>query len=194
MHPLLRHLLVATPLCAVVFLVSSGFFTSWSGRAVSHRPPPPDTDPVVRRVLVVAEDRTHGEHDWPKEVVEAHVPTADASGIPPSKLPDGLARTRKDSFALFFTVTPDEGPSVVVPTTSPRSVGLAALAGVLAVLGLNMVRSGSPFSWEPRGVELPRTLPRALEVPPTPGTLGRPRRAEPGPPPPKPRRGGGRRR
>lgn len=193
MHPLLRHLLVATPLCAVVFLVSSGFFTSWSGEAVSHRPPPVDTDPAVRRVLVVAADGSHGEHDWPKEVVETHVPRTDPTGIPPSTLPDGLARTNKDRFALFFTVTPETGESVVVPTTSPRALGLALIAGALAVLGLNMVRSGSPFSWAPRGVSLPEAQPRALQVPQAPDAAGR-RRSEPGPPPPKPRRGGGRRR
>ncbi|MCA9570712.1 MAG: hypothetical protein KC656_22885, partial [Myxococcales bacterium] len=62
MHPLLRYVLVGTPLAVLVFLGLSNFFTQWDGHAVSRRPAPSD-DPAVFTVLVVTDDETTTEVD-----------------------------------------------------------------------------------------------------------------------------------
>lgn len=195
MHPLLRYVLVATTLCAGVFLLSSAFFSSWNGVVISHRPPPADANPSVLRVLIVDEGGAFTEQDWPREMVERLELNVDASGIPPTRLPEDAPRTNKGAFSLFFTVTPNEGGSEAVPTTSAQALSISALLWVLGLLVHNMIRSGSPFSWEPKGVTLPEAQPHGVTVPPPPGsTPATPRRSQPGPPPPKQRRGGGRRR
>jgi hypothetical protein len=103
-----------------------------------------------------------------------------------------VARTSKAPWSLWFTITPAEGDARAVPTYSARTISVAVLLWVLGLAIHNMLRSGSPFSWEPGELSLPETQTPAGQPAPTPGSQ-RPRSRK-GPPPPKRRRGGGRRR
>ncbi len=190
MHPLLRYVLIATPLCAVVFLVSSGFFYAWDGQVVSQRPSP-EEDPAALRVLIVGGDGSTTEQDWSADLVRELKLRVDATGLPPTQIPPNAARSTKPRFGTFFTVTPSGEEA---RTIYPSMAGPVSLTGILWVLGLllhNMLRSGSPFSWEPRGVAPVPTQPHGVSVPQGPAST--PSRPQQGPPPGKPRRGRGRR-
>jgi hypothetical protein len=194
MHPLLRYALLATPLAALVFLWSADFFTTWSGQVVSVRAATTVDAPVLR-VLVVEEDRSYYEIDWPKAVVDPLDLDVDNTGVPRTKLPEDAPTTSKDRFSLSFTVTPNEGATKVVPTTSARALSLAFVTWLLGLFLHNMWLSGSPWSWERREFELPKNQEQ--------GTSGQPQedpqaakraRSRKGPPPARKRRGAGRRR
>jgi hypothetical protein len=192
MHPLARYFLVATPLAVLLFLALASFFTAWEGHAVSHRPPPTE-DPAVYTVLIVTEGGDAMEVDWPADVVTDLPLDVEITGTPPPTIPDDAPATRKQRFALFFTVTPDEGESRVVPTTSPRAISGAIIAWVLGLALFNMWRSGSPFSWEVRARELPTPLDPDLQMH-RDAAAERRSQSRKGPPPPHRRRGQGRRR
>lgn len=195
--PVLVYAAVATPVCALIFLVLSGFFTAWSGRAISHRPAASDS-PAVLPVLIVSEGGAFREADWPTAVVESLDLAADPTGIPPRTLPSRTAPTRKARYSLFFTVThpseevdasdDDDAPPTraapvvdVVPTTSPRALGLSILAW-FGGLGLLLLA---------RNTRVSEVAPQPNPANPT-GTGQRPPGY--GPPPPKRRKGAGRRR
>lgn len=190
MHPLLRYALVGTPLALLVFLGLSDFATRWDGHVVSQRPAGAE-DPAVLTVLVVDAEGEGTEVDWPAAVVRPLDLAIDPTGTPPNKIPETAATTSKDRFTFQFTVTPAEGEARVVPTTSARAVSLAVLAWVMGLALFNLMRSGSPWSWEARRLELPPPQPGSTQVPAAPTG---PRIPQHGPPPPKRRRGGGRRR
>ncbi|MCB9682429.1 MAG: hypothetical protein H6733_13260 [Alphaproteobacteria bacterium] len=191
MHPLVRFVLVATPLGVLLFLVLAGFFTAWEGHAVSHRPAQVE-DPAVYTVLIVTDDGRGLESDWPAKVVEPLGLSVDVTGVPPNKIPDTAAVTRKSRFATFFTVVPHDGESIAVSTLSARALSTAVMAYVLAFFLHNMWLSGSPFSWEIKE----RAVPDAPTDSPEALTEAQRKRArsKQGPPPPRPRVGGGRRR
>ncbi len=192
MNGLVRYLLVGTPLAVLMFFVLAGFFDAWSGKAVSHRPARVE-DPATLRVLVVDEDRNTTEWDWPADLVRSLSLETDRTGVPPTKLPEEAPSTLKTRFSLFFTVTPVDGESRIQPTTSARSLSVAALAWLLGLFLNNMWLSGSPFSFVPRETIVPNLAPEGGGsrggAPPPPRNRGRQ-----GPPPGKPRKGQGRRR
>lgn len=196
MHPLLRYVLVGTPLAVLLFLGLSDFFTQWDGRAVSRRPAPTD-DPAVFTVLVVTDDGATTEADWPADVVKSLALPVEVTGTPPPRIPETAVRTTKPRFAFYFTTTPPGAETQIVRTTSARSVTGAVVAWVLGLAFFNMWRSGTPWSWEAREVPLPVSQGGTLQTDLRPtggGEPERPRRPGKGPPPPKPRRGGGKRR
>ncbi|MFT5459766.1 MAG: hypothetical protein ACI9K2_006281 [Myxococcota bacterium] len=185
---LLRWLAVLIPLTVLVFLLASGFFVSWRGHAVSTRVPRTD-DASSYTVLIVSDDGTHHERNWPAAVVEALNLPVDSLGVPPASIGENLPHTVKTRFQLQYHVALPDGTTRTVPTTTPQAVGVAVLFFLLGVFLRNMMHSGSPFSLEPKGVTLPKAqAPVGAPAPRKPGAGGRK-----GPPPPKPRRGAGRR-
>jgi len=146
-------------------------------------------DPDTFRVLIVEEDGRTLERGWPARVVLPLDLPVDPLALPPPSLPEAAARTMKSRFALHFLVRgPKAGDWQVVPTTSPRALGLGVLTGIVALFLRNMIVSGSPLAIAPRGVWLPPALPR----PGMPAAQQR-RISRQGPPPARPRPGRGRR-
>lgn len=191
MHPMLRYLLFATPIAALIFLTLSAFFTGWEGHVVSFRPAAVE-DPAVLTVLIVTDEGDGTEADWPADVVRDLNLRVDPTGTPPNKVPEDAATTLKSAFNLHFTVTPTEGGTVVVRTTSGRALSAAFVAWLLGIFLHNMWLSGSPFSFEPREHELPAPLASGSSS--GGGQVAKaPPRSRKGPPPPRPRRGQGRR-
>lgn len=212
MHPLFRYTLIATPLAVLLFLLMSGIHQSWDGHVVSYRPFP-EQGSATRQVLIVDDDFGGTEATWPVEAVTGLELQVDPTATPPLRIPDTAATTRKDFGSLWFTVTPpaepdpeeeagDEASSEtsaappaerVLPTYSARTLSMAALMWLFGLAVHNMLRSGSPFSWERGDLSLP-PLPGPTGQPATSGASQSQPRSRKGPPPPKPRRGGGRRR
>jgi hypothetical protein len=185
---LLVFLAVALPISVLVFLVASDFFTAWSGRAVSTRPPRSEA-PASYSVLISNDDGSRIEREWPSDLVGRLRLPVDAMAIPPLPIPDDRPRTSKSRFALHFLVQePETADFTTVPTTSPRAAGLALIVLLVSLGVRNMVVAGSPFSIEPREAYLPPAQPAAGQV--TNKTYSRGRK---GPPPPRPRKGRGRR-
>lgn len=186
MHPLLRYVLIATPLAALVFLLASDIHRAWDGHVVSHRPIP-EAGSDTRTVLIVDDARDGTEAIWPASAIEGLPMQVDPTGTPPLRLPEGAAATSKSRWSLFFTIRPAEGPARVIPTYSARTLSLAALLWVLGLAIHNMLRSGSPFAWEARDLDLPEAQGATGQVtPPAPARKPRSRKTAP---PPRPRRG-----
>ncbi len=184
---------------AGVFLFLAGFFTQWSGVAVSVRDGDPDQS--VYQVLIVDDAGESFEADWPARAIEGLSLPIDPLALPPSDLPDDLPRTEKERWAMAFTVASVTDGQVGTPrrftTTQVPSLGIALLVFVIGLGARNMMVAGSPFSIEPRGVTLPaaQSAPGSVAGGTGSGGSGNKRaRGRKGPPPPKRRRGGGRRR
>ncbi|MEZ4318217.1 MAG: hypothetical protein R3F61_11975 [Myxococcota bacterium] len=201
MRPAVRSVLVFAvgwaALCALLFLFLAGFFTAWNGVAVSVR----DGDPeqAVYSVLIVEDDGTRFEADWPAHAVQGLKLSIDSLALPPKPLPEGLPRTEKQRWSTSFTVTPAEGEARSVGTTKPQALAIALLVFVIGLGGRNMMVAGSPLSIEPTGITLPKAQrPPGQAASPDAGggggTTSRASRPQKGPPPGKRRRGGGRRR
>jgi hypothetical protein len=184
MHPLLRYLLVATTLCLLLFLGLGGFFTSWDGHVVSRRPSAPGAH-ALDTVLIVTADGNNTEVTWPADTVAALDLPIDAHGTGPARLPKNAAPTHKSRFGFHFTVSADDG-AILAHTPVRRAAIVAVLAWIVLLVGANVLRSGSPLSFEPRAQ--PSTAPDAMAPAPAPPT-SRASKSRPGPPPRKPRRG-----
>jgi hypothetical protein len=167
------------------FLVVSGFFTHWDGMVISRRPPPPDLDdpPPLTRVLVV-EGSARRELDWPTDVADALKLPVDPFATPAD--PALGPRTTKPRLSLSFTV---EGVPDPVGTPTPMGVGIAVLAGLLAVAARNAWVGAAPWVFVPR--EPTRLAPMPKSGAPAP--MAQASRSQPGPPPSRPRAGRGRR-
>ncbi|TNE84685.1 MAG: hypothetical protein EP330_28865 [Deltaproteobacteria bacterium] len=150
---LLRDSLGALLVAVLFFLWVSSFFTAWEGQAVSVRSPR-DTEPAAYTVLIVDEKGGDLEVDWPAKVVEGRELAFNDRGVPPADIPESAPQTRKSRFQLVFYVENAEGVNDVVPTTSPRGLGLSALVWLLLIALRNMVTSGSPLDYEPREREI----------------------------------------
>lgn len=190
MHPLLRYVLIATPLSALVFYALAGGFASWDGRVTSFRPSAVE-DPAVLTVLVVDDAGDGTEVDWPADLVGSLKLKADPTGTPPNDIPENAPYTQKLPFTLFYTLKAGDDDAVSHPIRLAQPISVAVLVWVVGFLLFNMWRSGSPFSWEDRNSELPPPMPsgqgQAAPAPPA-------ARSKKGPPPPRRRTGGGRRR
>jgi hypothetical protein len=181
------------PLAAGVFLVSSDFFTAWNGQAVSVRPAA-TPDPAVYTVLIVNDDGTRLERTWDAALVRELALPVDALALPPPDIPEARPATEKLRFVMHYLVQVGQGDDAqtrVVPTTSPRGLGLALVFLLVAIGIRNMAYAGSPFAIERRGVYLPKQQAQAGAPAPA-GSPGR-TRGRKGPPPSRPRRGRGKR-
>jgi hypothetical protein len=190
---LLLFVLAMLPLVAGVFLVASDFFSGWNGQVVSFRPTR-DADPAVLGVLIVDDDGTRRERNWDAALVRELSLPADPLALPPPDIPAERPHTSKLRFTFHFLVDVGSGEAVetrVVPTTSPRGLGLALAFLILAVGVRNMMYAGSPFALERRGAFLPKQQAQA-GAPAPPASPGR-TRGRKGPPPSGRRRGRGRR-
>lgn len=189
MRALLRDALLLLPAALLVFLLGGDFFRAWDGIVLSVAPPG-ERDTSARRVRIVDGDRVL-ERWWPGDVVEAlHLPT-DPSPVPPVRLPEGRPAAHKGRFTFRTEVTPAEGASVVVPTTSTGLLALALGAWALLVALRNMVVGGAPWAVEPRAEPAEGEKPASRVA--APEAVPRRRNKDVTKPPPRPRRGVGRR-
>lgn len=152
---LIRDAVLALLVAVVFFLWVSSFFASWTGQAVSVRSPG-DAVPAAYTVLIVAEDGTEVEVDWPARVVEGRELPFNDRGVPPADIPEDAPTTRKAAFQLVFYVENAEGTNEVVPSTSPRGLGLSVIVWILLMALRNMITSGSPFDYIARERQLPK--------------------------------------
>lgn len=197
MRSFLVFLAAWIPLTGLLFLLVSGFLSSWTGQVVSVRAATSgETEQTTFQVLVVEDDQSSFESTWPADAVLGLDLRIDRLALPPSPLPEGLARTEKQRFTLSFTVTPEGGVAREISTATPQTFALAILALVGGILLRNMVVAGNPLSLDPKGVELVKAQAppgRSTRPPAEGGEPSRRSRAKKGPPPPRPRRGSGRR-
>ncbi len=149
MHPVIRFVLVATPLGVILFLALSGFFTRWEGRVVSHRPLA-EAEPAYLPVLIVSDDGAWQERPWPTELVRSLELPEDRSGYPPPVTPEDAATTNKQVGSLSFIVSKQGQASRVVATTSPEALTGTVIALVLLFLAHNMLLTGDPTRWWPK--------------------------------------------
>jgi hypothetical protein len=182
----LQYAAVATPICALVFLATSSFFTSWHGRVVSRQPALTE-GAEVRSVLIVSDDGTSTIQQWPTELTDDLALPFD-SLLLPTKSTEGRPLSEKLSLRLHFLVKKEgEAEWREIPTWSARTLSVAAVLWGVGFLVWNMARTGSPVGREEHATELPDLHPRGLpQAPPAPNA---PRRSQPGPPPPRPHRG-----
>jgi hypothetical protein len=184
MHPLLRYLLVATTLCLLLFLGLGGFFTGWDGHVVSRRPAASGVR-ALDTVLIVTADGKDTEVEWPADTVAALDLPIDARGTSPARLPKSAAPTHKSRFGFHFTVSTADG-AIVAHTPVRRAAFVAVITWFALLVGANLVRSGSPLTFEPRApTSAPPDAPPDASAPPT----SRASKSRRGPPPRKPRRG-----
>ena len=192
---LLRYVLFATPVSALIFLGISGFFSSWNGHVVSVRPTTSDS-PANYTVLIVDYSGDHSEVSWPANIVESLNLPFNPTGIPPTTIDEAAPKTTKLGYTLSFTVQEaqkddgaNENESEDAPatqtgaTTSPQTLAIALLIWLLGLGIHNMVLSGSPFDLTRRPKKLPQLAP-AGQVAPTK------RRGRKGPPPQRHRKRG----
>ncbi|MEO0602959.1 MAG: hypothetical protein AAF211_16075 [Myxococcota bacterium] len=176
------------PVPIFVFLLVGDFFGAWYGTAVSVKPATTE-NPASFEVLIVEPGDDDGfTRRWPADVVRKLALPNDEFGLVPSEIDSALPETRKDRYSLGYTIEPEEGATISLPTTSPTAFGLAVLAYVLGIFGRNMIVAGSPFSLEPTGVYLPKGQAPSGQVAPSRGS-----RPQKGPPPSGRRKGRGRR-
>jgi len=194
---LLRYVLIATPLCVLIFLAISGFFSSWNGHVVSVRPTTSE-NPANYTVLIVDYSGEHSEVSWPANIVEPLNLPFNPTGIPPTSIDEGASKTRKISYTLSFTVqqaeknegkgegedaSEDAQVTQTGATTSPQTLAIALLIWLVGLGIHNMVLSGSPFDLTRRPKRLAQLAP-AGQVAPTK------RRGSKGPPPQRHRKRG----
>lgn len=192
----LLSLLALLPVALLVFLWDCSFFVAWSGQAVSVAPTRSE-EPAsfVVRIHEGGDDRAVRTVNWDAAVVKQLSLPVDAVEMAPLEIPDAAPDTEKARFGLSYRVQVGEGSDdprwLEVPTTSPRSLGIAALVFLLLAAVRNMVVAGSPVALEPVDAR------NATAAPPTPSgqPSGRPTsgRSRKGPPPGKRRKGRGRR-
>ena len=172
----------------VFFLYVAGFFASWDGATVSVRSA--KEDQVIYRVLVQERDGTTQEVFMPKVAIDGADLRIDPRAVGLNTVPEDLPHTTKSPFTLSYTVT-HKGKIRTLSTASPTHLGMGLLFFLVGIGIRNMVVAGSPFSIEPRGVDLPKAQVPAGQI----AANRRPKksRAQKGPPPQKRRRGSGRR-
>lgn len=143
MFGILRYILVATPACVLVFLLTSAFFTQWSGKAISFRPSQAE-EPTNFRVLILTDDNEPLEQVWPADLVRELDLKANPLALPPPEAPEDAPNTTKAPYTLSFAVTNDK-KTTVVPTNAANALGLSILLWILGLFGRNMLATGSPF-------------------------------------------------
>ncbi len=208
---------MATPLCVLLFLASSDFFSGWDGVAVSYRAAgvaAPMAGPVaapgggargdgasVVSVLVVERGVGAREVTWPRTLAEELSLPARPTAVPPREAPEDAVRTRKFPWTLSFQILPASGPARVFATTSPRSLSVALVAWIMGFALHNLALFGAPHRWwreehtpQPGDPPSAGALP-GVPPPAPPASVGIAARAErrPGPPPKRRRSGWGKR-
>jgi len=193
----LLSVLALLPVAALVFLWDCSFFEAWDGRAVSVAPSPVQEPATYRVRILEGEGPAVRTERWDAEVVKRLGLKVDPVEMAPLEVPETAPRTVKHRLSLSYEVQLGAGTDTVrwlsAPTTSVRSVGVAALVLLVLIAVRNMLVAGSPIALEPLQVR------NATAAPPFPSSTrsgGRGRkgaRGHKGPPPAKRRRGRGRR-
>jgi hypothetical protein len=190
-------MLALFPVAVLVFLVDCAFFTAWSGQAVTIAPPRAE-EPAAYVVRIVQDDGTVRTASWDAVVVKQLGLPIDPIEDAPIEIPDTRPDTKKARFSLSYEVQLGEGTDTARwtswPTTSTRSVAIAALVFMVLVGLRNMIVAGSPIALE-RPAPAPGEAKRATSSGANPPGTSRtgPRRSQPGPPPPGRSKGRGRR-
>lgn len=167
-----------------MFLGTSGFFTTWDGRAVSSRGLRSEEAPSIDVLVVDSSDSSERELSWPADLVRALELPIDPLAIAPVELPAGLPITKKQRFSLSFHVSHEvEGKTEVssASTASPRTLGIATLVFIIGVFLRNMFWSGSPFTITRGQIYLPAAQAAAGQAAKGPSNKGG--RSKKGPPP-----------
>lgn len=187
-------LALTAPVVLLIFLLASGFFSSWHGEVTAVIPARSETTPSAYSVVIQAPDGEVKRPWWPEPLVTELALPPSYTGEPPLKpavnvaeapVP-ALATSTKSRFSFSFVVRRPGKPDHVEPTTSPTALGLALVAWILLFLFRNAWLSGSPLSATPRENTRPAALPPAGVVQPPPKAKAP--RSQPGPPPQKGRR------
>jgi hypothetical protein len=191
----LLSLLAFLPVAVLVFLWDCSFFVAWDGQAVSVAPSRAEEPASYVVRIQEGESREVRTANWDAAVVRQLSLPVDAVEMAPIQVPETAPDTDKARFSLSYRVQVGEGTDqarfIDVPTTSPRSVGIAALVFLLLAAVRNMVVAGSPVALQPVNAK------NATAAPPSPSGNPSPRPksggSRKGPPPGKRRKGQGRR-
>jgi len=192
----LLSLLAFLPVVLLVFLWDCSFFVAWRGQAVSVAPTRGE-DPAsyVVRIHEGQDDRAVRTVRWDAAVVKQLSLPVDPVEMAPLTIPDDAPTTTKQRFGLTYRVRTGEGTEqaqwLEVPTTSPRSLGIAGLVFLLLAALRNMMVAGSPIALEPLQTRNATAAPSTPSKPSRGGSKGS--RSKKGPPPGRSRRGRGRR-
>ena len=182
----LAHAAALVPVAVLAVLISSAFFSAWSGHVVGRMPSKADTEinaePPSTQVMIIKGDEGEVWNPrFPTELVTELGTPVRANGLPPLDLPENAPRTSKSRFSLFFTVEQPDAPSKVVATTTPGALAMGIFVWLLGLALRNMYVSGSPISLAPVAKLRP-------EAQATAGQVAQPkakakRRGKQGPPP-----------
>lgn len=178
---------LAIPIAALLFLGLGGWFDSYHGQAVSWRPLAQEqSEDGMRQVLVIRPNDERAEYTLPAGASKG-LPLQ-RNALPPVNIPDDAPVVHKDPFS--FSV--DVGASTW-STLSPTALLLPLLGVIIAVLGRNLVTTGSAFRMDPQaGVPV---LPGVKQDPSgQPAPARKSSKGKKGPPPPKRGKKGRRRR
>ncbi len=191
----LLALLALLPVAMLVFLWDCSFFVAWNGQAVSVAPTRSEAPASYVVRIREGEGRDVRTVNWDAAVVQQLSLPVDSVEMAPILLPETAPETEKGRFSLSYRVQLGQGTEqarwIDVPTTSPRSVGIAALVFLLLVAVRNMVVSGSPVALVPvKAKNSTAAPPNSSGNPSPPPKAGGSRK---GPPPGKRRKGRGRR-
>ena len=170
----------------LAFLVAGGFFDSYHGVAVGHRPLQGSDgvgDEVKRFVL------DHPSGGWsevvlPVEAFADHTLPLTPRGVPPVEIPDDAPTVSKELFSLAATVNGEP-----VSTSGVGDAVLPMLFLLVLALGRNVVITGSPFRMVPSPDQaLPIPVEPPKREPKEDGPRRRRSKPKKGPPPPNRRR------
>ena len=160
---LLTYTLIGTPICVLIFLVQSAYFSQWDGHAVSVRGSNA-TEPSMYTVLIKNDDGTTLEQ------IGRQRPSKNWCFLSIIwRSPLGMFRTGrepKEAYTLTYRVQPaikidlpdndeeaEDGSAEPTPepewssygTTSPQALAIALIAWIVGLGLRNMLTSGSPL-------------------------------------------------
>jgi hypothetical protein len=176
----LTHTLAGLPVVVFAFLLFGGFFNSWRGTVVNHRPFVDIEEPDVSRVLLVDDEGEPFTLQWPVELIAKLELEETVDPYPPVELPDGLFTAEKKLFQLHFVVA-RKGNAELVATTSPLTLAYTLLVALALLMLRNGFVSGNPLRITPNDdVRVPTQA--TMGVPAAPARATK-RRSKKGPPP-----------
>lgn len=165
----LAHAAALVPVAVLAVLISSSFFSAWSGHLVGRMPSKTDTDinaepPSTQVMIVQGEGGEVWNPRFPTPLVTELKTPVRPNGLPPLDLPEGSPTTEKERFTLYFTIKPAEEATRVVATTTPGALAVGLFVWLLGLVLRNMYVSGSPISLAPVASILPEAQAAAGQV------------------------------
>jgi len=178
-------LLIALPLAILGFLGFGGFFHSYEGTAVAHRPVAGSdgVDDEVRRFILEREDQSWFEVVLPVEAFDGRDLPISPTGAPPREIPEGAPEVYKARFTLHVRIG-----GVPWPTASGLDLVLPFAFLMLVAVGRNLAVTGSAFQVVPTrkdSMPVPIQTPHGQLAKGPGGASGGKQRGKKGPPPPR---------